>query len=68
MLIFNQLWLNNNLIEGLVNENEDNSLITTIIDYYYEHINPKTDIIKKQSSLILNDKIPLQIYQMWHSS
>lgn len=64
----NSNWKNIN-IEGLENEN-DSSLISSIIDYYYKNINQKTDIIKVHPSLsiISNDKIPLQIFQMWHSS
>jgi mannosyltransferase OCH1-like enzyme len=63
--------LNNNLnIEGLENENDDTSsiLIANIVDYYYKNINQKNDIIKIKSYNVSNDKIPLQIFQMWHSS
>ena len=58
--------LNNNNVnrEGL----EDDSIITSIIDYYYKNINQKNDILKVQLPIISYDTIPLQIFQMWHSS
>jgi len=71
LFYFTLNWKN---IEGLENENEnenDSSLISSIIDYYYKNINQKNDIIKKiqpSLSIISNDKIPLQIFQMWNSS
>ena len=65
--ILNSNWKN---IEGLENGGEDISLISSIVDYYYKNINQKNDIIRIQPSMsiISNDKIPLQIFQMWHST
>jgi mannosyltransferase OCH1-like enzyme len=58
--------LNNNstIIEGL----EDDSVIPSIIDYYYKNINQTIDTIKTQQYIVEYDTIPLQIFQMWHST
>ena len=57
--------LNSNDIEGF--EENNNELVNSIIDYYYKNINLKDNIIKL-NNYILNDKISLNIFQMWHSS
>lgn len=64
--IFFYCILNNNSVnrEGL----EDDSIVTSIIDYYYKNINQKNDILKVQTSVVSNKIIPLQVFQMWHSS
>lgn len=53
---------NNNFREGF----DNNDFSSSIVDYYYKNINQKIDIIKTQ--IIQSEKIPLQIFQMWHSS
>jgi mannosyltransferase OCH1-like enzyme len=53
---------NNNLSEGF----DDNDTSLSIVDYYYTNINQKIDIIK--TKILQTDTIPLQIFQMWHSS